>query len=75
MDTILTRKYPVSEQEFNEIAYEKVQPIIKSFFTDISNLISEIKILCSDKQSLFLAGRNMYLDTKLKILIPDLSSY
>ena len=75
MDTKLTRKYPVSEKEFNEIAYEKVQPIIKSFFADISNLISEIKVLCSDKQSLFLVGRNMYLDTKLQILIPDLSSY
>lgn len=75
MDTILTRKYPVSEEAFNEAVYKKISSVIESFSTDIGSLITEIKTLCSKKQSLYLAGKNMYLDTKLKIILPNLYSF
>lgn len=75
MDTILTKKYPVTKEVFNEAVYEKISSVIDLFLTDIGSLITEIKELCGVKQSLLLVGKNMYLDTKLKIILPDLNSF
>lgn len=75
MDTILTKKYPVSEKEFSKVIYKKLNKYIKIFEIDISKLVSEIKDLCSEKQSVFLLGRNLYLDSKLKIIIPNLKEF
>lgn len=72
MDTILTRKCPVSKEVFNEAVYEKISSVIDCFLTDIGRLIREIKELCGEQQSLLLVGKNMYLDTKLRIILPDL---
>ena len=75
MDTILTKKYPVSKKEFIDIVVEKVTPIQQEFIGAISTLLTEIKTLCSERQSILMMGRNVYLDTKLKILLPDLHSF
>lgn len=75
MDTVLTKKQPVSEREFNDAVYEKLSPIIKDFSSDINNLIADIKTLCSMKRSILLSERNAYIDTVLKIIIPDLRTY
>ena len=71
MDTILTKKYPVSKIKFTDIVAEKVAPMQQQFIRAISDLLTEIKSLCSEKRSILMMGRNVYLDTKLKILLPN----
>lgn len=75
MDTILTKKYPVSKREFTKAVYDKVVPYQQQFRKKISDLIAEISALGAERQSLFMAGRNVYLDTKLKIILPNLDSF
>ena len=78
MDTALTKKHPVSENEFNKIIYDIILPIIEDFNSNIVDLIKEIKNICSERQSILLLGKNSYnsyLDTNLKIIIPNLKYF
>lgn len=71
MDTILTKRYPVTKKEFTEIVAKKVRPLISQFVSEIDELERELKKLCLEKQQIRLLGRNMYLDTREKTVFPD----
>lgn len=75
MDTLLTKKYPVSKKEFTNIVAEKIKPLQQDFLNRISDMITEIRSLCSKRQSILMLGRNVYLDTELRIILPDLESF
>ena len=75
MDTILTKKYPVSKREFKDVVAKRMVPMQQQFIGTISDLLTEIKTICSEKQSILMKGKNVYLDTKLKILLPKLDSF
>lgn len=72
MDTLLTKKYPVSKEKFNEVVAEKMEPLQKTFCDDISKLMNEFRDLCVKKQSIYISGSAMYLNPKQKTLFPDL---
>ena len=75
MNTLLTRKYPVLEEEFREIVYDKSASYTQKFLNNIGGLATEIKNLCSTKRSICLLGKKLYLDTKLKNIMPNLENY
>ena len=75
MDTVLTKKYPVSEKEFKGAVYVKIIPYLEMFSAKIERLVDDIELSCSKTTSLFLLGKNVYLDTKLQIIWPDLKSF
>ena len=71
--SILINKYPISEKEFRDIVYKKVQPLKQSFIDNISKLEAEIRYWTTRSSSLRLTVRNtyLYLDTQNHFLIPD----
>lgn len=75
MDTIMTRKYPVTSEEFNAIVYNKIVPQMDAFNLEIRNLVKEIKQKESEKRSLYLYERNLFLDLQCKVILPKLTDY
>lgn len=75
MDTRITNKYPVSQSEFMDIVDKTVSPLEEQFMNSIDTLKSEIQKLCDERRSIRMIGPNVYLDTKLKIILPDLESF
>ncbi|MEE1079194.1 MAG: hypothetical protein UIC64_09135 [Agathobacter sp.] len=75
MDTLLTKKYPVSKEEFTDIVLEKTLPLQQAFMSNISDLLTEIKNITSEKRSVLLLGRNFYLDTVIKCVFPNLNGF
>lgn len=75
MDTVLTKKYPVSDKRFHDAVNKKAMPLIKNYFYNINRIVDSINQKSNYDKSIQLNGRNAYLDTKLKIIIPDLSIF
>lgn len=75
MDTILTNKYPVSKSEFADVVAKNTIVMQQEFIKCISELLQEISGIYSSRQSVLMLGRNVYLDTKLGILLPNFESF
>lgn len=75
MDTIITNKYPTTDEEFRMLVCEKITPDIQYFVKSMFNMQREMKSLFAIAQSLYLYENNMYLDHKLKILMPNLRDF
>lgn len=75
METTITKKYRVSQEEFKEIVYKKILPNIPSFQESINILINEIKELAKLEQIIYFPKQDLFLDTKMKILLPNLDNY
>ncbi len=75
MDTILTNKYQLSKEEFDEIVFENARSYFDDFNYKISNLLREIKMLFKENNSLFIQEFEFFLDDKYKDLFPNLTSY
>ena len=71
METVLTNKYKVSEEEFNSMLLEKMMPDIDIFYQEIRDLINELDGYCDSEWTLPLADSDLYIDNKLKVLMPD----
>ena len=74
MDTIITNKYPVTDEEFKTIIYKKITPQVSAFLAQIISLVKEMKEIGSTKQLLHMCGRDLVLDLKLKVILPELTN-
>ena len=77
METVLTNKYKVSEEDFKKIMLKTAEPYIDSFYEKIEQLIKQIEYMCDNKGIIYLDESEfpIYINTELKAIMPKLQQY
>ena len=72
METVLTNKYKVSEEDFKKIMLKTAEPYIDSFYEKIEQVIKQIEYMCDNKGIIYLDESEfpIYINTELKAIMP-----
>lgn len=75
MDTILTNKYPITEEVYEKFVIEKLSLYVKgSMISDIINFCEEVKQLY-DIRKCYISNENVIIDMTEKMIVPDWGRY
>lgn len=73
--TALIDQYPVMKSQLDEFLKERLNEASLDYLEEMVKLTNQIKNICWNKNSIKIKNKNIYINTKIRCVIPDFSNW